>query len=274
VFSFENCDNLALSRLTLGHTLNGDCSGSVLGFRHCAGVELSQMDLYGCGTYGIEAREGSGDIQVYDSTIRDCSYGPFCLYDCDGEIAFQDCLLTGSGGGTYDAAPRSQLRFTRCTFGEWESNSWYFREDAIKEDCTWSEITEYPDYSDVAEYIPPFDPERMQVAPFDQQVLNSTYWLGYLAVDPASGVSRQLPYQNMDSNRIESASIYFYDDGTGWLDYWNGVIDFTWYCDSTYSAYLTAADQSGMTVSLYTAGDEYGSIWLFLRVNEESIWFY
>ena len=148
VFSFENCSDLTLFGLTMGHTEQGSCEGSVLRFSGCTGVELDKMDLYGCGVYGIEALDGSGDIHVRESEIRDCEYGPFSFEDTAGQLDFTDCALYGSdGAGFYAGGEDSSLRFIRCSFGEKESNVWYFREDIETLDCTWSEITEYPDYS-------------------------------------------------------------------------------------------------------------------------------
>lgn len=152
VFNFENCSGLTLSALTLGHTEQGSCVGSVLRFSGCQDVELDRMDLYGCGVYGVEALNGTGDLQVRDSTIRDCEYGPFSLEDTVGKVEFVDCSLYGSdGAGYYHSMEGAAMRFVRCSFGEAESNVWYFREDIETEDCTWSEITEYPDYSGMEE---------------------------------------------------------------------------------------------------------------------------
>lgn len=148
VFNFEGCTGLTLEGLTMGHTEQGACEGSVLRFSDCRDIELEQMDLYGCGVYGIEALEGTGDLYVRESVIRDCDYGPFSFEDTTGLLEFAGCRLYGSNGAGYFAGGEGcTLRFTRCSFGEKESNVWYFREDIETQDCTWSEITEYPDYS-------------------------------------------------------------------------------------------------------------------------------
>ena len=46
----------------------------------------------------------------------------------------------------FEYSEDASLTFKKCTFGEQESNNWYFDEYATFEDCVWSEITEYPDY--------------------------------------------------------------------------------------------------------------------------------
>ena len=123
VFNFENCSNLNLSRLTLGHTDLGSCSGNVINLHACKNVELRDMDLYGCGEIGLECTDATSGLSVYDSIIRDCSSGPLQIYDCTGELAFYDCSLTGSSNsGSYWPFGDSKLSFYRCTFGERESN--------------------------------------------------------------------------------------------------------------------------------------------------------
>ncbi len=147
LFTFENCKDIEMDNLTLGHTENGDCDGNVIDLDACQGIILKKLDIYGCGVYGIEAMNGTKDMQVSDSVIRDCEYGPFVIDDGVGEFTFTDCTFQGSGGsGYYDDNDASKLSFIRCSFGQRESNYWYFVESAEFEDCQWSEITEYPDY--------------------------------------------------------------------------------------------------------------------------------
>ena len=148
VLNFEDCDQLSLAGLTMGHTEQGYCLGNVITLSYCRGAVLDRLDLYGCGVYGLALENGSGDLRISNSTIRDCSEGPFSIQQAVGVVEFIDCTLRGSEGpGDYYQPETSSLRFIRCSFGEEESNLWYFSEDAAAEDCQWSEITQYPDYS-------------------------------------------------------------------------------------------------------------------------------
>ena len=148
VLNFEDCDQLSLTGLTMGHTEQGYCMGNVISLSYCRGVVLDRLDLYGCGVYGLALDNGSGDVRISNSTIRDCSEGPFSIQRAVGVVEFIDCALNGSEGPGYYYQPEtSDLRFIRCSFGEEESNQWYFSEEATAEDCQWSEITQYPDYS-------------------------------------------------------------------------------------------------------------------------------
>ncbi len=149
VLTFDNCNDIAIASLTLGHTEQGSCRGSVLVFQGSQYFELSNLDLYGCGVYALKLTDGSGYFQITDCTLRDCSDGPFYIEDAVNEIIFDSCVIDGSaGGGFYAPSEDSGLIFLGCTFGQAESNMWYFRDDVYKDDnCTWCEITEYPDYS-------------------------------------------------------------------------------------------------------------------------------
>ena len=146
VLNFEDCNNIFLHGLTMGHTQDGACDSSVISFRNTSNVYLTAMDLYGCGMYGFDAMYGSGNIYVQSCTIRDCEYGPFYIMDAKGKYEFRNCWLSGSnGGGYYESADGAELSFVECNFGEKESNRWYFDENANFTDCYWEEITEYPD---------------------------------------------------------------------------------------------------------------------------------
>lgn len=147
VINFEHCSNIDLSGITMGHTETGDCSGNVLDFSECQNINLKSMDLYGCGVYGIGAKNGTGNIYVSNSTIRDCSNGPMIVADADGTFEFTNCTLTDSDGfGYFEKTDDCSLAFRNCTFGYWETSYFMFLEDIITENCTWSEEYIYPEY--------------------------------------------------------------------------------------------------------------------------------
>lgn len=146
VLSFANCSNITIENMTIGHTIEqGSCAGDVLQFDACENITLNELDLYGCGTYGINAMESS-NITTTNSIIRDCSYGIMSVINCDG-LTFESCEMYGCDGfemidvyssyitmkkcaitdnacleyglvsGSYD----SEVAFKGCTFGENES---------------------------------------------------------------------------------------------------------------------------------------------------------
>ena len=115
VLTFQNCDDVSLRGMTMGHTPEmGSCAGSVLSLRSCRDVSLSALDLYGCGTYGIEADKVWG-MTMEGSVIRDCSEGLMEL------TSVTDALFTGSvfrDGGPYTALSCYEVQavFQGCRF--------------------------------------------------------------------------------------------------------------------------------------------------------------
>ena len=147
VINFEYCSNIDLSGITMGHTETGDCSGNVLNFSFCQNINLNSMDLFGCGVYGIGAKDGTGDVYVKNTVIRDCSYGPMMIVDANGTFEFTDCTMKHSDGfGYFEKTDNCSLAFRNCTFGYWETSYFMFLEDITTENCTWSEEYIYPEY--------------------------------------------------------------------------------------------------------------------------------
>ena len=94
VIRFESCQDLRLDGFTAGHTDGaGTCTGAVLNFANCSGVEIEHCDLYGCGTYGVEA-ERCRELAVRDSVIRDCSYGAVSVLNSSA-VRIDGCTVYG-----------------------------------------------------------------------------------------------------------------------------------------------------------------------------------
>jgi hypothetical protein len=74
VLNFENCKNIELENLVLGHFPEGFCTGGVIRLKHCIQFSLRRCDLFGCGTEGL-ALQNVHDFYFDYSVIRDCSYG-------------------------------------------------------------------------------------------------------------------------------------------------------------------------------------------------------
>ena len=98
VLRFENCQRIAVSDLTMGHTIEpGFCTGDVLAISWCENVTVERCGFFGCGEVGINA-ECSAAIRVNDSNIYDCSYLGVQL-DRVSDMSFTGCSITGCGGG-------------------------------------------------------------------------------------------------------------------------------------------------------------------------------
>ena len=275
VFSFENCSAVKLSNLTLGHTEGGECSGNVLDFYACSDVELRGLDLYGCGSTGIECGNGTGNVSVYDSIIRDCSNGPLFLYDCTGKFAFHNCALTGSEDGVYflhneDDSDDAELAFYQCSFGEMESASLAFREDVYTEDCSWTEIEEYADDTDVEIIL---DLEALETFPLDEESFGDTGWTCYSMFNQQSGESVAPP------SGEDAADVYMIlrGEGTGVLHgYFPESVPFLWEHDSDNPENLICQTRNSgnFYATTYQNKENWPTFWLSLQIAETGIWMY
>lgn len=280
VLRFEKCSDIGMMDLTMGHSDTGDCVGDVLYFDQCNDIVLSGMDLYGCGVYGIGTIDCTF-LSCFDSTIRDCENGALDLFLAKNRQMFINCVMTGSDSGGYfcaDDRSDGEFYFYRCTFGDGESNSLAFDDWVITEDCIWSEITVYPDYSGESEEDgAPFalDTTRLKVAAFDAQVLMAKeYYILYEIVDNTSG---EVSFETGDDVRF----LTFGEDGRGcfWTDDEKGR-PFHYEMDSAYSCVLSFDDGGKASFGLYAdrggalPDSVEGTIWLALYLEDEVLWCY
>ena len=270
VLNFSDCHDITLASLTMGHTDTGDCAGNVVNFTACDNINLSDMDIYGCGVYGIGAYEGTDKLFVYDSTVRDCFSGPLEITSCSGRFNFYDSVFNGNGRYSYiESNPDMKISFYRCEFGEKETEYFMFSKDVYTEDCSFSEDIEvYPEYGYDVE-LPDFT--NMKTVPFDAEVIAGTAWSGVYAVVPENEDSFYLPHIGDDGREI-TVSVKINDDGTGVMNYYGEIKSFKWQCDSKYSLRIEMENEfvSGM---LYTENIEgENPLWLLLNIDETAIW--
>lgn len=94
VLTFRNCESITLSNLTIGHTPHkGECIGAVLKFEECNNIILNNLELFGCGTYGIELTNTS-NVTMNGCHIYECTSGAIRLFSSDLEIkntTISDC---------------------------------------------------------------------------------------------------------------------------------------------------------------------------------------
>ena len=83
VVMFENCSNIYVKGLTVGHTEEpGSCRGGVLGFRNSQDILVEDCGLYGCGTIGVMG-ESSKNMQIVNNDIYECSVAGVEFTNCD-----------------------------------------------------------------------------------------------------------------------------------------------------------------------------------------------
>ncbi len=122
VLNFEKCKGIRIKNLTLGHTEEGYCTGCVIGVSYSEDITIENCDLYGCGTYGIEARSTNG-IEMKKSIIRDCSYGIMEIRDCKF-VNFEKCdFIRNREFGLVCIGGDSQwIRFDECRWAQNNGN--------------------------------------------------------------------------------------------------------------------------------------------------------
>lgn len=76
--NFVDCSQCAVRNLTIGHTDAGYCQGGVIGVKRGWRNMVSDCDLYGCGTYGLDI-DGTNTFSLFSTRIHDCTYGIMLL---------------------------------------------------------------------------------------------------------------------------------------------------------------------------------------------------
>lgn len=89
VLNFVQCQNIRIENVTMGHTVEGYCTGGVVGMYRCSDMVIDACDLYGCGAYGLVA-DTTQCVTMTRTIIRDCSYGIMQLFGCSG-ATFSEC---------------------------------------------------------------------------------------------------------------------------------------------------------------------------------------
>ncbi len=147
VIAFENCSGVSMSNMTLGHTFGaGDCVGNVVGMYNCNDFSFYNMDMYGCGVYGIYANNCE-NLYVESSNIHDCSFGPMCLNLVSGDVSFEFCRFYDSDGSMYiDDVDGFTAYFFSCDFGYYESELLYMMDNIYLDSyCTTTDVLDDSD---------------------------------------------------------------------------------------------------------------------------------
>lgn len=135
VLNFYDCTNIKVQNLTLGHTEEGYCEGCVIYAQGCEAINISDCDLYGCGTYGLEASQCHG-LVMERTIIRDCSYGIMQLRGCQ-YFTFRNCdFYRCRDFGLIDADHACPfLRFEACRFAQNYGALFANRSEIILDGC-------------------------------------------------------------------------------------------------------------------------------------------
>lgn len=114
VLAFENCNNIVLHNLTLGHTKSGYCLGGVLGFQNSNTIYIKDTVLFGCGTIGVELTRTS-DFHFIESTIKECTYSIMHINDSDNTVFYKSFFKDNSEFDLIDISNSHKISFDECT---------------------------------------------------------------------------------------------------------------------------------------------------------------
>ena len=110
VLSFENCSNIMVKGLTVGHVEEpGSCIGGVLKFRNCQDLLVEDCGLFGCGTIGVIG-ESSKNMQIINNDIYECSVAGVEFTNCD-DVNVDGCTIRDIGTAEY---PGRDFRVYGC----------------------------------------------------------------------------------------------------------------------------------------------------------------
>ncbi len=144
VIKFENCQNIRLENLSLGHTEGGYCTGGVVELDHCQDFSTWNCELWGCGIEGITAWDSSG-LMCELTSINNCTYDALSLVRVT-DANFVNCVIRNNiEFDTLNFTDCRDVNFIGCaifdnaSFGGWgtsylirSENSWVnFKECAI-----------------------------------------------------------------------------------------------------------------------------------------------
>ena len=143
-----------------------------------------------------------------------------------------------------------------------------FREDIYTEDCVWSENYEYPEYGYEDRAV--FDPDTMESAAVDEAFLRETFWAGHAMVNPESGETVMIPYQEPDGTYVH-VSLELNAGGESYFETASEYSDGTWTCDEDSVICITLEDGRNYYASAWTMDGE-NHIWLLLELEECMVW--
>ncbi len=95
VILFDNCRDLTVENLTIGHTEGNLCNGGVLRFDNCKDVRVNGCALFGCGIVGVWGH-GCEDLSVKDSRIYECSDAAVSVDGCQN-VRVENCEIDRQG---------------------------------------------------------------------------------------------------------------------------------------------------------------------------------
>lgn len=116
VLNFENCKQVTLQGLTLGHTPEkGVCTSGVIGVNNCQDFSIDNCDLFGCGTEGLTL-ENVQSLSFNNSIIRECSYGIMSIKGCKNLLFNKSTFTKNEQYYGINISDTNKVVFSSCDF--------------------------------------------------------------------------------------------------------------------------------------------------------------
>ena len=125
VLKFASCKNIEIQGVTMGHIVEpGHCYAGVIGLLSVDNIKLKNLDLYGCGTYGVDGTKIT-KLRADNCRIHHCTRGAIAFAQSK-DISFADSEFSSCHNKSWvliDAGD-SEIRFKKCAFINNSSNLW------------------------------------------------------------------------------------------------------------------------------------------------------
>lgn len=192
VLRFENCRNIMMNRLILGHDEEpGSCTGGVLYISGCDYMHINKSELYGCGIIGVWAHNSS-KVFVTDCEIYDCSQSAVSATACY-DVRVSDCEIydcdAAWGGGIFEVESSTGFAVVNCEISDNVTQALLtsrYTQQAVflgneVDDCSFSDSL----------FIIDGYPVTVEGCSFGEKVFFDTFTKGYEGDKPVSPVNEQ-----------------------------------------------------------------------------------
>lgn len=135
IINFNNCDNITLKNIKAGHTpAEYECNSGVLYFEDCSDINISNSELYGCGSIGINAFN-TVRLNCIDTLIDHCSLRAIQLFNSE-EIKFSGCRILSheAYSNIVYLNDSKKVTFEQCEFSDNNYFEWSFFEASGESD--------------------------------------------------------------------------------------------------------------------------------------------
>ena len=264
VFRFENCENLELTNLNMGHIEGATCSSGVVTINDCRGVTMRNTILYGCGEVGLYLNNTS-DFAMNNSTIHKCSERAMMIDAYNGNSTgpvFNNCGFVNCANGIMVGEGTTGTIFNNCTFTDNKGTLFWLESPIVLNNCevehhtndedgnpliTRNGGTWETDFRDATE-LPDIEPDDEEL-PYG--VTKRYAWEGYLNGD----VHFRLEAEQGPGDQLIGEMTYFRKNGK--------VADIP-----VYGKFQEIGDGEWLMLSEYDKGQECGTIMIDLGPHD------